>query len=172
RVHRHLPPFPTRRSSDLGQREATLDEQRDRPRRHRLRGEVVAVDAGAGHAAEEGAGADLARVVHDVDHLDALAAVQERREGFVGEAGEEVGELHPHPVGSVPPSPPDPPAGTVVEVAGAARTRPGWVVVGAPASAAAVSGAVSRATSGGAIRKSRRPYWSRSANTGAATEPP
>ena len=35
-----------------------------------------------------------------------------------------------------------------------------------------MSGAGACSTSGGGMRKSRRPYWARSANTGAATVPP
>ncbi len=61
-----------------------------------------------------------------------------------------------------------------MDVAAVARTRSGTVVAVGPAraSAAAVSGAGARSTSGGGMRKSRRPYCARSAKTGAATVPP
>ena len=54
--------------------------------------------------------------------------------------------------------------------AASARTLPAATT--GPVRAATESGAGSRSTRGGGIRKRRRPYWAMSANTGAATEPP
>ena len=56
-----------------GQVERALDDERDRSALHRLRREVVAVDARARHGEEERARADRASVVGEIAHLDRKA---------------------------------------------------------------------------------------------------